>query len=235
VNSGFQQRSDEDLARETQAGSLPAFEELVFRYERRIYGFTLQLCSNAADAAEITQETFVKAFRNIAQFDPRHAFPGWLFTIARHNCIDHHRAAPPLSEAAAPEGTDNVDPAEVLASQEDRDNLWSLARRVLPSAQFQALWLTYAADMKAREVSRVMNRTITHIKVMLFRARRTLRRGLEESQLDSPLVERAATGSLSASKEAGGAAARRVMKPWAFPAGPAHAVAASKLGPIPGI
>jgi RNA polymerase sigma-70 factor, ECF subfamily len=235
VNSRNQQRSDEDLARETQAGSLLAFEELVSRYERRIYGFVLQFCSNSTDAAEITQDTFVKAFRNIAQYNPRHAFPGWLFTIARHHCIDRYRAALPVSEAVPPEGADTADPAEVLASHEDKNSLWRLARRVLPSAQFQVIWLTYAESMRAREIARVMNRTTTHVKVMLFRARRTLRRALEESRPDFLAIE--PTGTPARSNAAAGRRpiTLRAMSRWPFPAEPAHGSVARKLGPIPGI
>jgi RNA polymerase sigma-70 factor (ECF subfamily) len=234
VNSELQQHSDEELARQAQAGSLAGFEELVFRYERRIYGFVLQFCPNRADAAEITQETFVKAFRNIGSFDGRHAFAGWLFTIARHNCIDHYRAAPPAFEEAVPDRADGNDPAELLASREDRDGLWTLARRVLPPAQFQALWLNYAAEMKVKEIALVLKRTGTHIKVMLFRARRTLRRALEETHLDARSLDQGRTRSLSASRATGRGAAPRAKKLWAFPAEPVNAGPAGKFGAIPG-
>jgi RNA polymerase sigma-70 factor, ECF subfamily len=234
VNAELKQLSDEELARQTRAGSLVTFEELVSRYERRIYGFALQFCSNPSDAAEITQETFVKAFRNIAQFKPRHAFPGWLFTIARHNCIDRYRAAPPLADAPAPDRADEGDPAEAMASREDRDSLWALARQVLPAAQFQALWLTYAAEMKVREIARVMNRTSTHVKVMLFRARRMLRHALQESQPDFLSMERASTRPPSAANGTRRKVALRAVKPWTFSANPADASAAGTLGPIPG-
>jgi RNA polymerase sigma-70 factor, ECF subfamily len=207
VNSVLEQLTDEALARKTRGGSLQAFEDLVSRYERRIYGFVLQFCSNPSDAAEITQETFLKAFRNIAQYNPRHPFPGWLFTIARHNCIDHHRAAPPFSDAPMPERAAAGDPAEALLSQEDRDGLWTLARRVLPPAQFEALWLTYATEMKVQDVARVMNRTSTHVKVMLFRARRTLRRALEETRPDFLTIKPAAERPLPHARVGGGAAA----------------------------
>ena len=55
-------RTDEDLTRKSRAGSLPDFEILVRRYETRIYSFVLTTCRNDADAREITQETFVRAF-----------------------------------------------------------------------------------------------------------------------------------------------------------------------------
>ena len=180
----LEQQSDEELARQSQAGSLDAFEALVLRYERRIYGFILQTCPNPADAAEVAQETFLKAFRAIRSYKPRHPFAGWLFTIARHNCIDHHRAAPPPAEPLTPERVDDSDPARALASRDDGRGLWALAKQVLPPMQYQALWLTYASGMQVREIAQVLERTTTHVKVMLFRARRTLRRALEESRPD---------------------------------------------------
>jgi RNA polymerase sigma-70 factor, ECF subfamily len=192
VNAELQGLSDEELARQTKAGSLAAFEELLQRYERRIYAFVLQACRNSADAAEVTQETFVKAFRHIGLYNPRYAFRTWLFTIARRKCIDHHRAAPPPSDSAVPDRADGSDPAEVLAAQEDKDSLWALARRVLPPAQFQALWFSYAVEMKVEEIARVLGRTRTHVKVMLFRARRTLRRAIDESDLTIHTVSTAA-------------------------------------------
>ena len=223
--------SDEEMARQAQAGSLTAFEELVFRYERRIYGFVVQFCPNAADAAELTQETFVKAFRSIASYNGRHAFPGWLFTIARHKCIDHYRAAPPQSDAPVPDCSDGSDPAAELSMREDRDNLWALARRVLPAAQFQALWLAYAEDLQVKDIARVMGRTVTHIKVMLFRARRTLRRALEQSRPGFLSIEPDGARSGSARRPAAHSPLR-VVRPWAFPAEPTQARAAGKLGPL---
>jgi len=126
------------------------------------------------DAGEITQDTFVKAFQAIGQFDGKHAFAAWLFTIARRKCIDHYRATPPVSNDPMPELADTNDPAELLAVREERQDLWRLARRLLPELQFQALWFKYAEDMDVSQVARVLGKTRTHVKVLLFRARRTL-------------------------------------------------------------
>jgi RNA polymerase sigma-70 factor, ECF subfamily len=177
--------SDEELARQTQAGSLTAFEALVSRYEHRVYAFVAQLCRNATDATDITQDTFVKAFQAISQFNPRHTFAAWLFTIARHKAIDHHRAAPPTADEPAPELPDHNDPAELMATQEERLNLWRVARRALSETQFQALWLKYAEDLSVAQIARVLHKTQTHVKVLLFRARLRLGRELEHAQVHS--------------------------------------------------
>jgi RNA polymerase sigma-70 factor (ECF subfamily) len=174
----FEAYSDEQLVRESQAGSLPAFEELVYRYERRIYGFVAQFCRNREDASEVTQETFVKAFQALGQFDAGHIFAAWLFTIARRKCIDHHRASPPESAEDMPEAVDVADPAEILADREDSRSLWQLARRALSQTQFQALWLRYVEDLSIAEIAQVLRKTQTYVKVLLFRARSALGREL---------------------------------------------------------
>jgi RNA polymerase sigma-70 factor, ECF subfamily len=179
-------QSDEELARQTQAGSLTAFEQLVYRYQRRIYAFVANSCRSGADAREVTQDTFVKAFQAIDQYDPRFAFTSWLFTIARRKCIDHHRAAPPEPEPAPSQPAPQPDPGELLARTEDRRALWTLASKLLPDAQFQALWLRYAEDMSVAEIARVLGKTRTHVKVLLFRARRVLRGKLPAPQGRAP-------------------------------------------------
>lgn len=175
MTAPFQDVTDEDLARQTRAGSLAAFEELVFRYEARVFGFVFNSCRCEADAREITQDTFVRAFQRIDRFDPRQSFRTWLFTIARRKCIDHFRALP--ETGAAPlieEADDDVDPAELLARDEERNDLWRLARRVLAATPFRALWLRYAEEMELRDIARVLGKTETHVKVLLFRARKAL-------------------------------------------------------------
>ena len=170
--------ADESLARQAQSGSLPAFDELVTRYYKRVYGFVVQCCSNRDDAAEITQDTFVKAFHAIQAFDASRSFATWLFTIARRKCIDHYRAAPQRRDEAMPELPDHRTPRDQLQAKENCREIWALARRTLPEIQYQALWLKYAEDMEIPAVAQVLRKTRTHVKVILFRARRVLARHL---------------------------------------------------------
>jgi RNA polymerase sigma-70 factor, ECF subfamily len=182
VASDFSSFTDQELARQTQAGSLVAFEELVYRYEGRIYRFVVNLCGNGTDAREVTQDTFVRAFQAIEQFDPQRSFAPWLFTIARRKCLDLYRAARRPADEPVPELADEDDPAKLLACQEERQGLWDLARRNLPKPQFQALWLKYAEEMSVAEIAQVLRKTQTHIKVLLFRARQALGRKLGAAQ-----------------------------------------------------
>ena len=175
--------SDEALARQTQAGSLSAFEELVSRYERRIYAFIANSCRNPADAREVTQDTFVKAYQAIGQFKSQHAFCAWLFTIARRKCIDFHRAHPRQNEGALPEPAQTDDPAGLLAAREEHQQIWQVARRILPQPQFQALWLRYAEDLNIAQIARVLGKAAPHVRVLLFRARQALARALQPERV----------------------------------------------------
>lgn len=174
---------------------MEAFEELVLRYEKRIYAFLSQSCRNGMDAAEITQETFVKVYQAISQFDRKRTFAPWLFTIARRKCVDHFRALrsrdtrdvlfPQHSTPDTPEPSDTEDPAELLALEDERRHLWSLARRILPQPQFEALWLHYVEGMNLAEVAKVLRRPQTYIKVLLFRARKALAERLKPTRANT--------------------------------------------------
>lgn len=170
-----QDRTDQELAQQSQAGELAGFEELVRRHESGIYRFLAQCCRQPADAEDLTQITFVTAYRAIAQYRPNCSFAAWLFTIARRKLIDHYRAARPESAAETmPEATDTDDPSVLLSRREEASDLWASALRLLPQDQFDALWLRHQQDMSVQEIAQALHRTQTSTKVLLFRARRTL-------------------------------------------------------------
>jgi RNA polymerase sigma-70 factor (ECF subfamily) len=179
VDDASQQTSNEQLARSAQAGDWAGFEELVRRFEHRIYRFVLSGCAgHPADARELAQETFVSAFQHLHRFDPSRSFATWLFTIARRKCIDRNRRPRREFERELPELSDTDDPSVLAARRDAANDLWRTARRVLSDTQYQTLWLHYAEDLSVREVARVMRRLPPHVKVTLFRARKALAREL---------------------------------------------------------
>ncbi len=195
--------TDEELARETRAGSHAAFEQLVFRYERRIYQFVAKSCRSAADALEITQDTFVRAFQGIHRFDANRNFAAWLFTIARRRCIDHFRSQPPVADAVMPELADREDPAAVMSRKEDGQGVWALARMELSVAQFEVLWLKYGEEMSVEQIAQVTRKTKTHVKVLLFRARENLGEKMQrDAKKPLPSVARDANGEAHAAPPA---------------------------------
>jgi RNA polymerase sigma-70 factor (ECF subfamily) len=183
LNPASQSTRDEDLARQAQQGSGAAFEELVCRYEARIFAFVSHYCRNQEDAQEITQDAFVKAFHAIGTFNCAREFGPWLFTIARRKCTDRLRARRRFTGAPLPELQDpGHTPSELLLREEDGDQLWKQARELLPASQFEALWLRYMEEMNVRQIGQILRKTSTHVKVLLFRGRKALARKLEPAR-----------------------------------------------------
>lgn len=165
------------LVRRARDGALPAFAELVRRFEGRLYNFLLRRTRSAADAEEITQETLVRAWQRLAQYDERWRFSTWLFTIGGRLALStqrRRRRESLVGDASRLGRPDRADPAGAAADRETCRRLWDLADRVLPDGQRTALWLRYAEDLTVGEIAGVMGRTRVSVRVMLHRARRAL-------------------------------------------------------------
>jgi RNA polymerase sigma-70 factor, ECF subfamily len=176
------EESSEDLAAQCRDGSLAPYEQLVARFEKRIYRFLAQYVGNAHDAQDLTQETFVRAWRNIHRFDSKRDFATWLFVIARRAAANHFRARK-IHEILPDElpATD-ARPSESAEAKDQSATLWRAARRLKPR-YYEALWFRYVEDFSVAETARVMGLTTLHVKVILHRARNELSRHLKREDL----------------------------------------------------
>jgi RNA polymerase sigma-70 factor, ECF subfamily len=175
--------SDESLVLRAQSGSMDAFELIVARFEGRLFNFIarrLGLRHLNSDAEDLTQETFLRAWRGVREFRPEHRFSTWLFTIASRLVVDHQRhrhvrlagVQRIAEEAIRREQTPHR--AEVESDRAAGGRLWSIASQVLSEEQHAALWLRYAEDLSPGEVARVLGKNEVAVRVMLFRARQAL-------------------------------------------------------------
>lgn len=81
-------KSDEQLVSDYLQGDEASLELLIQRYLKPIYSFAYRYVGGGQDAEDITQEVFVKAWRNIKKFDQSKSFKTWLFSIVKNSCID---------------------------------------------------------------------------------------------------------------------------------------------------
>jgi len=169
--------TSEQLAQRSKAGCLDAFEQLVRRYEGRIFGFFRQFTGNHHDAEDLTQETFVKAHRNLHRYDPSRLFAPWLFTIARRTGASYFRSERAFEELHAPEESSEETPATTLEHKDERASIWKLVRTLKPK-HAQVIWLRYAEGFSIAETAGIMRTNQIHVKVMLHRARSQLSRML---------------------------------------------------------
>ena len=166
------------LVERAQAGSVTCFAEIVRRFESRLFNFLLRRTGSAADAEDLTQETFVRAYERIDRYDPRWQISTWLFVIARRGAVTHLRKRR-RDHAARRSGRlvtarDHGDPGTSADDRESGRLLWEIADRVLGNTQRTALWLRYAEDLSIGQIAAVLGKTPIAVRVALCRARRTL-------------------------------------------------------------
>ncbi len=83
--------ADLDVVRRVQAGDVAAFDVLIRKYRERVYGIVYNMTSNREDAADLTQDAFIKAFQSIQRFGGQSSFFTWLYRIAVNSTVTHLR------------------------------------------------------------------------------------------------------------------------------------------------
>ncbi len=181
--------SDEELVRRFQQGNMEAFEELVRRYERKVYNITYRLLGNEQDATEALQDTFLRAYRFMSKFQFKSSFYTWLYRIATNVSLTRLRRRKNVEvvslDAPVPD-TDDLKfdlpdtaktPEEAFAQKRLREKL-DQAVRELPEEYRKVVVLRDLQGLSNEEVSRILKLSVPAVKSRLHRARLALREKL---------------------------------------------------------
>ena len=183
-------RSEPDIdvdrtLRRIRAGDREAYAELVRRFEGPLFGFFGRMGLSRAQAEDLAQESFLRAWRSLDRFDPiRARFSTWLFAIARNLALDEHAqvATTRVDDAAVETAEERVDerpgPAEALALQQ-RLRALRAALRTLAPAERCVLALSYVSELDSATIARLEGCSVGALRVRLHRARLRLRELLE--------------------------------------------------------
>jgi RNA polymerase sigma-70 factor (ECF subfamily) len=178
---------DVALIRQTLAGHRDAFRLLVLRHQRGLFRFLSLLGCPPAVVEELSQETFLRAYRHLADFDERRGrFTTWLFTLARN--LAANEAAKPRHrlEAACDTLAANPDGApDPLARAESNERYTRLlaALSALPEGLRSALLLSQVEGLAIDDVASVQGCAVGTVKSRIFRAREQLRAALREEPI----------------------------------------------------
>jgi len=184
------------LVEQAQAGSRPAFEELVRRYDRDVLRLALNLMKRTEDARDVYQEAFLKVYRNLHRFRFECSFYTWLYRIVTNVCLDHLRRRQARPEDQAPEahpgqfedgGTDfferqrehraTLDPERHVLGQEINTRLSAAMERLSPRERV-VFEMKHYQGLKLRAIGDVLGTSEETVKNSLFRATRKLRNEL---------------------------------------------------------
>jgi len=154
-----------------------AFEDLLARYRRPVLNFVYRLLGDAAEAEDVAQEVFVRAYRHFGELDPRREASPWLFTLARNAAIDrlrYRQRHPTEPLDSAPE------PASVSREVETRELGDQIAAAIqsLPEDQRTAVVLAEYHSLSYAEIAEIIDCSVKSVESRLYRAKATLREKL---------------------------------------------------------
>jgi len=169
------------LVARARQGDLSAFEEVVRRHQRRVYGVALRIVRSHDVADDVTQETFVRAWRALDRFDLGRPFGPWVRRIAANLAVNHVRS-PRAREEGLPDGHGEVKaaspgPLDAVLDEEARQIL-DRAVAALPTEQRAVFVLRAVEEMSYEEIARALSISPGTVMSRLFRARQRLVRAV---------------------------------------------------------
>lgn len=178
-------RTDQELVVAYLEGDPDAFELLVGRHIDGLYDFALRYCGDAADAPDIVQESFLRAWKHLKRYDPSKRFKTWLYSIARNAAVDlmrRRRTAPLSSLLFDGEPVDIPDDEiESIETAIDRSMAVEKIRPIiasLPAEQQMILALRHDEDMTFAEIGETLGIPLNTAKSHYRRALEAIRRKL---------------------------------------------------------
>ncbi|NIM58252.1 MAG: sigma-70 family RNA polymerase sigma factor [Candidatus Aminicenantes bacterium] len=170
-------RNDKDLSERelialVQKGSRVAYQEIVSRYMKKAYYIALSYVHNHQDALDISQESFIKAFRKIKSFSTQKPFFPWFYKLMKNLCLDHLRRRSRVKEIP-------LEGISVLEKErEDREMKEVLWRGIasLPFEQREIVILRYFQQLSYSEIAEMTEKPIGTVMSSLYYAKKRLKK-----------------------------------------------------------
>lgn len=171
-----------DLIQQARRGDGAAWETLVQSHQEAVFRLAYLLLGNAGDAEDVAQETFIRAFRFLAQFDTSRGWRPWLLSIAANLARNRRRSAgryfAHLRRFAFQTLNEITDPEYEAARLSNAEALWQAVRRLEPADQ-EIIYLRYFLELSVEETAETLQIAPGTVKSRLHRALKRLRDRVE--------------------------------------------------------
>ncbi len=181
--------SDRDLVRRVQAGDKSAFDVLVLRYQHKLVKLISRYVRDPQEALDVSQETFIKAYRALPRFRGESSFYTWLYRIGVNTAKNHLVAQgrrPPDTDVDAQDAerydVDTIlrhhDTPEGEAYRDEVEATVVAALEALPEELRTAITLRELEGLSYEEIARVMDCPVGTVRSRIFRAREAIEKRL---------------------------------------------------------
>lgn len=162
-----------------KSGQTSAFAEIIAEFEKPLIRYACRFTRTQADAEDIAQETFIKAYLHIGDFDLTKKFSTWLYTIATRTAYDWLRRKKRANEfLLTDEVSETIDPNQAYTIIDKHLDIGIALDKIKPSYKV-ILLLFYKDGFGYEEIAEILKLPLNTVKTHLFRAKQTLRQALE--------------------------------------------------------
>ena len=168
--------SESEAIKLVQKGDKEAYQVIVERYMKRAYYIVLGFVRNSQDALDLSQESFIKAFRKIKRFDPERPFFPWFYKLLKNICLDHIKR-----KSRTPE----IPLDEVRVFKEEREDkemkeiLWK-GIESLPFEQREVIILRYFQQLSYQEIAEITAKPVGTVMSSLYYAKKRLKEKIKK-------------------------------------------------------
>ncbi len=179
----MQPDEEKELIEKAKSGERNAFGRLVLEYQNKIYNLAFSILKNKEDALDLAQEVFVKAYRNLKNFEGRSSFYTWLYKIGLNMCLNYHkrekfRTFLSFLELAEPKADFSPLPSEVLERKE-LNKVTEAAILALSPKQRLVFTLHFYEQMGYEEIANLLGKSVGTLKATYFKAVQKLQKSLK--------------------------------------------------------
>ena len=177
--------NDDQIINAIKNGDTNAYSKLVDRYKDLVFTLAIRMLKNREEAEEVAQDTFIKVFKSLDNFQGDSKFSTWIYRIAYNTCLDNIKKNKKfINDIAIDEFTVNklktIDNALETIISKERSQLIKQCIDRLPEESSALLTLFYFEELSLEEISKIINVEANTVKVRLFRARKKLAVILEQ-------------------------------------------------------
>ncbi len=179
--AGYEQIEDIALVRRSQSGDRDAFSELVRRHQHLVYNVSYRFMRDAAQAEDMAQEAFLKAYRLLSGFRGDCSFTTWMYRVTSSVCLTELSRRKRRGEVEMPQETgDNLATTEAVPEETDLKEQIRRCVTYLSDRYATIITLYYLNGSSYDEIAQVMDVPLGTLKTWMFRARKQLRRIVEK-------------------------------------------------------
>jgi RNA polymerase sigma-70 factor, ECF subfamily len=184
---------DQVLIKKTLKGEKKAFEELMRKYEKKIFSFVIRMVRNEEVAIDLTQDFFIKVFSVLDKYNFEYKFSTWAYRICYNLVIDHIRKnqaqvnsldddSISAKDMLSSENVTRDDGFKNMSREETRIYVWKIVENIAPKFR-ELILMRYIQELKYEEIAEITMLPVGTIKNRIFKAKEILKQEMEKDGL----------------------------------------------------